>query len=67
MHLPGVRNHRNAISLRKRSDLPRLRDAADSIGIELNVIQRPGLQQFAETVEREFVLASGNGNAPVGF
>ena len=38
VHLPGVRNYRNRMRFRKRRDFARLRNAADAVGIELNVV-----------------------------
>ena len=49
--------------LGERGDLARLRDAADAVGVELDVVHGARLDQFAETVERELVLAAGDRNA----
>ena len=64
VHLPGVRNHGNRMRLGQRGDFARLGEAADAVGVELDVIHRARLDEFAEAVEREFVFAAGNGDAP---
>ena len=67
VHLPGVRDDGNRICLGQRGDFARLADAADAVGVELDVIHGASLYQFAKTVEGEFVFAAGNGNSPVGL
>src|SRR5256885_16400069 len=62
MHLPGVRNDGNRMRFGERSNLARLADASNPIGVELNVVNRFGVDQIAESVNAEFVLASCNGN-----
>ena len=67
VHLAGVRNDGNGIRLGQRGDLARLGDAADAVGVELDVVQRAGLEQVAKTVSRVFVLAAGDGDAAVAI
>ena len=45
VHLAGVRNHGYGMGFSERGDLARLGDAADAIGIELDVIHRAGFEQ----------------------
>src|SRR3954464_2063641 len=62
MHLSGVRNNGNRMRLGEHSNLARLANAPDPIGVELNVVNGPGIDQIAESVNGEFVLTPCNGN-----
>ena len=44
-----------------------LTDTTHAIGIELNVVERIILQQFAEAEDGEFVLAASDGNSTITF
>ena len=55
------------VRLGERGDLAGLRQAADSIGVELDVVHRTGFEQLAETVQGEFVLSARIGIRPIAF
>ena len=40
VHLAGVRNDGDRVRLGQRGDLARLREAADAVGVELDVVDR---------------------------
>ena len=51
------------VGLGQGRDLARLGEAADAVGVELDVVDGARLQQLAEAVQRELVLAAGDGDA----
>ena len=67
VHLPGMRHDRHLVGLGQRRDLAGLRDAADAVGVELDDVERARLEQVAELVQREGVLAAGDGDAAVAL
>ena len=67
VHLAGVRNDRHLEGLGQGGDLARLADAADAVGVELDVVERIGLEQLAEAEDGELVLAARDGDAAVGL
>ena len=67
VHLAGVRDDRDGVGLGQGGDFSGLGDAADTIGVKLNVIHAFILDEFAEAPEREFMLAAGNGDTVGGF
>ena len=67
VHLAGVRNYRHRMRFGEGGNFAGLRDAADTVGIELDVIERMSLQQLTKSVKGKLVFASGDRNAPIGF
>src|ERR1700687_1524016 len=65
VHLPGMRNDRDRVCLGQGGNLAGLGEAAEAIGIELDVVQRAGLEQVTETVGGELVFAACDWNAPI--
>jgi len=66
VHLAGMGNHRHRVGFRERHYLAGLGYPADSIGIKLDVIDRPGVKKLAKAIKSELVLAPRDGNSPQG-
>src|SRR5579863_3567873 len=62
-----MRNYGNRMRLRQSGDLARLCDAAHTIGVELDVVQRTSFEQLAKSVERELMFAAGDRNLSAGL
>ena len=63
VHLAGVGDDGDLEGLGEGGDFARLADAADAVGVELDVVERVGFEQFAEAEDGELVLAAGDGHA----
>ena len=66
VHLAGVWDDGDLEGLGQGGDLARLADAADAVGVELDVVEGVGFEQLAEAEDGELVLAAGDGDAAVG-
>ena len=55
-------NNRNRECLGKRGNLTRLGDAADAVGVELDVIDSTRFEQVPKAMYRELMLASRDRN-----
>ena len=67
VHLPGVRNDGNGICFGQRGNLARLGDAADAVGVELDVVERAGFEQVAEAIEVNSCSPPAIGIRPYDF
>src|SRR5260370_34443739 len=67
MHLTRMWYHRNLERLRKGRNLTRLADSANTVCVELDIVERIRLQQIAETKDRELMLAASNRYTAVSF
>ena len=50
-----------------RQIFARLADAADAVGVELDVVERIVFEQFAKAEDGELVLAAGDGDAAIAL
>ena len=62
VHLAGVRDDGHRMRFGQRGDLTGLSQAADAVGVELDVVHRARFQQLTKTIKGKFVLATGDGD-----